>query len=571
MSEKTRRGIKTLEVALLLGVLGDGLLRATPWGLNVLLWMGALSAALLLSLARWRRRALAGGGHWLLLAALLCAAAFAWRDSRTLNVLAGSGMLTALALLVWRAHGGRLWVAGVTDYLRGILAAGLGSLGYGLPLLLFGDVNWKEVSAGGWSRYWKPVARGLLIAFPLLLMFFILFVAADAGFAQMFTDLFLIKHDPLGHIVLAFVLAWVSGGLLRGALFGGEAKPQAGAPLADQPQAVNAVAGAWPVKQAEPVSLGIIEVGVTLGLLNLLFLAFVVTQLRYLFGGAAVVQGAGEWTYAQYYRRGFFELVWVAVLVLPILLSAHKLLRKENAAHERVFRALAGSLVALLFVIMASAVRRMLLYQSEYGLTELRLYTTAFIAWLGLVFVWFILTVLRGRRVHFAFGSLVASFLVIAALHVVNPDALIVRTNVAHARAGRGFDAAYALSLSADALPALVESLPQLPDVTDRRYIAVEVLEAWSAEAADADWRTWNWSRAQRRRAVRDRWGELNTLDTEWRFEQRLASPVEVTPPSGAGGGDASALNKPSAVETQKPAPGRKGAKLRPRVARRRR
>src|SRR4051812_16832925 len=101
MTEKTKRGLKVLEAALLLGVLGDGLLRATPFGLNVLLWAGALVIALAALLGRKRRAALAGGGHWLLISAPLFAAALAWRDSQTLNALAGLGMLISLALMAW--------------------------------------------------------------------------------------------------------------------------------------------------------------------------------------------------------------------------------------------------------------------------------------------------------------------------------------------------------------------------------------------------------------------------------------------------------------------------------------
>jgi Domain of unknown function (DUF4173) len=144
----------------------------------------------------------------------------------------------------------------------------------------------------------------------------------------------------------------------------------------------------------------------------------------------------------------------------------------------------------------------MLLYQSEYGLTELRLYTTAFIAWLAIVFIWFVATALRGRREQFAYGALVAGLLVIATLHVINPDALIVRVNVAHWQAGKGFDASYAASLSADAAPALMESFPSL-DSEDRRYIANVVLARWSS-SEDKDWRSWNWSRAEMSRVVRE-------------------------------------------------------------------
>jgi hypothetical protein len=247
--------------------------------------------------------------------------------------------------------------------------------------------------------------------------------------------------------------------------------------------------------------LGIVEVGVTLGLLNLLFSAFVLSQLRYFFGGSALVQVSGGLTFSEYYRRGFFELVTVAALVLPLLLGLHWLLRKENPAHERVFRLLAGAQVFLLFVIMASAVRRMLLYQTVYGLTEQRLYTTAFMAWLALVFIWFVATALRGRREQFACGALVAGMLVIMTLHVINPDALIVRVNVAHAYEGRSFDAHYAASLSADAAPALLSSLPALNE-HDRRIIAEGFLEDSSWDES-TDWRSWNWARAERGRLMR--------------------------------------------------------------------
>src|SRR3954470_2430984 len=62
------------------------------------------------------------------------------------------------------------------------------------------------------------------------------------------------------------------------------------------------------------LSLGIVSVGTALGLVNLLFLLFVVIQLRYLFGGTGVVQTTAAMTYAEYARRGFFELVMASAL-----------------------------------------------------------------------------------------------------------------------------------------------------------------------------------------------------------------------------------------------------------------
>jgi hypothetical protein len=516
MRERTKQGLKILEAALLLGILGDGLLRATPWGLNVLLWTGGVGGAMVVLMLRWRQKALMNGGHWLLLTAFLSAAAFAWRDSLALNFLAGLTLLTSLALMAWRARAGRIWLASITEYLLGMLVAGINAFFVGFPLLLR-DVHWKEVPVAGWSRHLRSVVLGAVIALPLLILFGFLFMSADVNFEELVFKSFLGNHEKVvGHIVLAFGLAWLCGGFLRGLLMGREVAitNDGRARFVAQNQDGSCAAEAVGVDKAltklfkiEPVRLGIVEIGTVLGLLNFLFLVFVLLQVRYFFGGAALVQASNGLTYAEYYRRGFFELVTVAALVLPILLGAHWLLRKDNPAHERIFRVLAATQVALLSVIMVSAVRRMLLYQSEYGLTEQRLYTTAFMSWLALVFVWFIATVLRGRREQFACGALIAGFLIVATLHVINPDALIVRVNVGHARSGRGFDADYAASLSADAVPALMESLPIL-NAEDQRIVAIRVLDSWSV-STQSDWRTWNWARSEARRVVREMWEPL--------------------------------------------------------------
>jgi hypothetical protein len=58
MDEQTKLGLGVLGAAMGLGPLGDWLLRATPWGINVLLWVAALAGAAV-ALTRW------GGWRWL--------------------------------------------------------------------------------------------------------------------------------------------------------------------------------------------------------------------------------------------------------------------------------------------------------------------------------------------------------------------------------------------------------------------------------------------------------------------------------------------------------------------------
>src|SRR3989442_6461018 len=127
-------------------------------------------------------------------------------------------------------------------------------------------------------------------------------------------------------------------------------------------------------------------------------------------------------------------------------------------------------------------------------------------AWLAGVFVWFAVTVLRGRRIHFAFGALVAGYLLIGALQLLNPDSLIARANIARGLAGRSFDARYAGHLSADAAPVFAKSLPALgPGVvspSDRCALAARIVKRWSP-AEGAGWRTWSLGRVRAIKAGR--------------------------------------------------------------------
>jgi hypothetical protein len=480
--------------ALILGALGDGLLRALPWGLNAPLWLAVLCGTVLVLLRRQTRH-LAADGYVLLIATLGFAGCLALRDSPTMRSLNGLAMVVSLALALasLRAWPGQLRIAAVTDYALTVSYTCVHALAGAIPLLRR-EIGWRSVPSGRWYGPALAATRGALLALPLLLLFGGLFVAADAGFERLVSRA--VHWDGrtlLSHLTLTLVYAWIVAGLLRGVLQHGEGNAQ----LARQP------ARPW---------LGKIEMAIVLGLLDVLFLTFVLVQVPYLFGGVATIAASEGLTYAHYARRGFFELVAVAGLALPVLLQTHASLRREGQSGERLYRLLAGTLVALLFAVMASALQRMFLYQRLYGLTELRVYTTAFMGWLGLVFIWFVATVLRGRRRRFAIGALVSALAVVALLDVLSPDSLIVRTNVARVTQGeaRAFDDLYAASLSADAVPDLVAALPSLPP-DQQGALAWRLLRTWSPPATH-DWRTWNWGRTRSWAAVHASEGSLQAV-----------------------------------------------------------
>lgn len=483
MNEKTRVGLNTLGAAALLGVWGDALLRATPWGLNMFLWTVALGVAFVW-LRQRQQLPLTGTQRCLLGGLLLFAVAFVWRDSLTLRALDVLAGVLTLALLTGSAQAAFVWASGALGYVLRVFRLGLDALGGALGLI-FGDIAWSDLPRGQAARHGLALLRGLALALPLLLLFGGLLASADAVFGHYVALAFQWDFGLLwSHLALTASCAWLAAGVLRG-LSGHLVRPE---PTGERPQ---------------KFVLGAVETATILGLLNALFLAFVLVQIRYFFGGAAHVQATLGLTYAEYARRGFFELVTVAALVLPLLLALHWGQPTGEGRREPLFRLLAGVQISLLFVIMASAVARMRLYQAEYGLTELRFYTSAFMGWLAVVLVWFALTVLRGQRPRFAGGALLAAFASVLTLHAVNPDAAIVRANVAQSEAGRPFDAAYAASLSLDALPALSDALPHLDLAVHVRLS--QYLQQQRTQLAAPDWRSWSFARAQARQALRSR------------------------------------------------------------------
>lgn len=481
---------RALAAAAALGVAGDVLLREGPSGIGFPIFVAALLCALAW-LTGARRMPWTLGACLLVAPALYFSIAFAWRASDALallNLLALVAALTALSTALLR---GEDWepAAGIGDYVAGAGRTAREVAG-GTGLLLLRDGNVRELRTQGRARRAGALARGAVIALPLLVVFGSLLTAADPVFDRLVRRVLYFDLDAVvSHVAVASCFAWLAGGYLRSAVLAPDA------------------AASRPAARAR-LSLGLVEVAVVLGLLDVLFLGFVLVQIRYLFGGAAHVVTTAGMTYADYARAGFFELVWVAVLALPTLLSANGLLRRDGARDERVFRVLAGALLVLLGVVMLSAMQRMRLYQREYGLTETRLYASAAMGWLALVFAWFAATVLRGRAAPFAFGALVSAWVVVAALDVVNPDALIARTNVARLEGGQRFDPAYVASLSADATPELVAALPS---IEGGRNCAVgrALLRRLEPERS---WTAWNLGRARARRAVEGQAGRLRGL-----------------------------------------------------------
>ena len=481
MTATTRNGLAALGAGLVLGLTGDLLLPVEPWGLNMLL----CTTALVLAGAWMMRRS----GHtpsidaaWLGLSALLLGAAFVRRDANLLNGLDLLALIVIFGLGAAAATGFTLRGAHVGRYVGSVFRSAVSTL-TGSLRLVFGDVAWTEIPTGQNMPRVRGVALGAAVAAPLLLLFGSLFSAADPVFAQTVRRLVGVDLSAaVEHTFRTVVLGAFAAGYLRGIVMPtpeAAARPALNLPAAGERATATLTA---------------------LGLLNALFLLFVVVQLRYFFGGAERVETIAGLTFAEYARSGFFELVWASGFVVPVLLGADWAVRNASQSAVRWFRITAVVTLGLMSVIIASALGRMQLYVGAFGLTEDRLYATAAMFYLAVLLAWLGWTVLRGRAERFAFGATIQGLAVLGGLHALNPDAYILRHNLTRPAAEVPFDVEYAAQLSADAAPQLLELLPTL--TPDKGCIVARRLDSWATR--ETDWRSWNWSRSRAARLGRD-------------------------------------------------------------------
>jgi hypothetical protein len=495
-----------LAAGAVIGVIGDVLLRApgAP-GLNMFLCVALVALAALVLQRRAGVELDRERVAWLAIGVLF-AAGLAWRDSPPLKLLALGCATLAFALAAYRVAAAWVRRAGVFRYVR---AWGTGALhawtAAGLVLVdaIRSTARPEGSRVSGW-RHATAIVRGLLIAMPLVVVFGALFMSADAVFADLVRNFLRFDFDLIAsHVLLFSVCAWLATGYLRGFLAGTELPP------------LNVLSrdGALPAIAARRPGLGITEVATAVAAVDVLFLLFVIVQFRYLFGGDALVQVTSDLTYAEYARRGFFELVFAVVLVVPVLLAADWLLARRSRRDDLVFRVLAGVQIALVLVITASALQRLRLYHASYGLTESRFYAMVLLVWIAVMLHWFAGTVLRGRRELFAFGALASGIGTVVLLFVMNPAAIIARTNVMRmlsADASVRFDVAYATSLSADAVPVLIDALAGLPrDV--QCPLARHMLRSWSSDS-EGSLRSWSWSASRASDAVREHEARLRSM-----------------------------------------------------------
>jgi hypothetical protein len=477
-SRKVKRALEVTSIAFLLGLGVEILFYSHPLGINFPIW-AALSAAALFITARLEG-VQPSRWEWLLVIPILFLSAMAAMRLEPLTVflsVVGTWMLFALWVRVFRT--GRFINFGWLDFAIAVIVPPLEALFR--PWATMTEA-WRRAAGerGGGSRGWA-ILRGVLLALPVLAIFTALLAAADLVFGDLVEEALrwlniekLLEWVGRG-VVIVLSAIFMLGALVAALLDPGKRKLQG----EDKPLLKPFV--------------GFLESMIVLGAVDLLFAIFVVVQFRYLFGGDANITAAG-YTYADYARNGFGELVWVAFLGMGLIMALGYFGKRGESRQRSWFNGLSTGLVVMLGVILVSAWQRLLLYEGAYGFTELRTYTHVFIPWLALHLVVFLILLFRGNLRRFAPFAALGTLGFVVTLNLLNVDAFIVRQNVKRFEQTGEIDLVYLKYLTDDAVPGLVEFSRVAPeDMREELLASLACRRAMQGDRQeDLDWPSWH-------------------------------------------------------------------------------
>ena len=357
---------------------------------------------------------------------------------------------------------------GLGQYLAGILSAVFGAVGSVFDPFADGEAYFSGAKKGpkGKGIY---ILLGVVIALPLLAVVTVLLYFADAVFANFLRESLRLDAGTVFLVLLFFVFAFFSAYcgmryLGKGQL---EAKPSER-------------------KKWEPL----IAITVTL-LISVVYVIFSGIQILYLFWGKMELPEG--YTYAEYAREGFFQLLFVCIINVILVLFIQSFFREHVA-----LKLLLTLICACTYIMVASSAMRMLLYIGSYHLTVLRVLVLWALAVIALLLAGILLAIWKTRFPLFGYGLVVISgcYLVLSFSHM---DYFIARYNLAHMDQ-KEQDLEYLTSLSTDAAPALYDVL--MGEEVESHYRNAYAVQI--AETTDDSLRQFNVSRAYARNLYAD-------------------------------------------------------------------
>lgn len=239
-----------------------------------------------------------------------------------------------------------------------------------------------------------------------------------------------------------------------------------------------------------------IEIYVMLGFVSLLFLTFIIIQIGYLFGGEQMI--LSQWhTYAEYATKGFQELEVIAFIVFVLFWQIDQYLyAHRKPSNSRIYKWLSSLIIFLTLVILLSAFRRLWLYETMYGFTEIRFYgyVCIIVLWLAFLIILHKILVFM-KEWHFLISIISLCIGALLICNIINPESFITTSNTTkNYRGSLKMDSSYISNRSEDAVDGMIQTYATLSGVEkeDMEIQFCRMLRKWKKEYS---WQEFNYAK----------------------------------------------------------------------------
>ncbi len=277
-------------------------------------------------------------------------------------------------------------------------------------------------SKSGWKNILYAVL-GLLLTIPLTSIVATLLCSADDGMAKMLNKLILEPDFETLILIPQLAFGALVGCYLFGLLYSNVNTPKT---LSDA-ECERRILGMRIMPNA------MVYAAVTP--ICILYVLFFVSQFRYFLGGFMGVLSEG-YTYAEYARKGFFELCTVCCINFAVIGIMSFMAKLCGASKPIILKIYTLFLSFCSLVLAGTAMAKMFLYISAYGMTQMRIYTTWFMV---LLIIGFVLIIIRQFRKNLPVCRI--GFILFTAMFGLlcfsRPDAWITRYNAEMYIAGK--------------------------------------------------------------------------------------------------------------------------------------
>lgn len=320
---------------------------------------------------------------------------------------------------------------------------------------------------------------GVLFFLPVLILVVTLLISADAAFESLMERLrFTISENVLQYL-LDIILGLPAACYLYGLIYGNRYKR--GTDIIT----LESVDRNLKVFRFAPDA----TVFSALTALNLIYLVFFLVQAGYLFS-AFRDSLPQSMTYAEYARRGFFELCAVSGINLAVITAAHLISVRKKI---KILKGETAVLCIFTIALIATAMSKMGMYIGYYGLTRLRVYTSWFMIVLLVLFI--IILVRQFKSFQGTRIAAVGCICLFLALCYGNVDGMIAKYNIDRYQAGtlESLDVSAFSELSDGAVPYLYEMYQETSDPAMKSELQKIIKQpAYSGSVYESSFRDFN-------------------------------------------------------------------------------